>query len=318
MGTSKAPNRHIELLNHHSLRGCGEDLTLEGPQLQDHTPRKAELKDLDFRPPWGGGSAEEVTESDKLVARGRNREGQSTSRFDRGGFRREEALRRLLSHTVGIQRLCFQLHGARRSCDGQKKEHLGPHQAAGHVEERPNNGDVEDESREERRQHERTERFAADAILQVNWPERDGDSCEDFEDELRAGKLGSGRGRYLGVGPGVHLPTRMHYFGDGDIDEDLAEGSSGRGLRRIPVIDFGPLLVRNTLGTQSPNTIQRVPRYTSPLHPRNRCAPHRPSQDDDHRAVDFVLGSELGDAANGDSDSSDADDNGDSDDNIGC
>lgn len=212
-----------------------------------------------------------------------------------------------------------QLHAARQSCDGTRKESSGPHQTEGHVEERPNYGDVEDEC-----QLERMGRLEVDTILQGNSLKTDGDSSEDFEDGLRAGKPRRGRKRYSGVGPGLHLPTRMHYFDEQTSEDDLAHEAPGRGLRRIPVIDFRPLLVRKTLGPQFRNTISRIvsenfpihclPNCSDPLHPNNEHTPRQPTHEDDHR----VLESEISDALNDDSDSADVEDNEQLDDSGDC
>ena len=70
--------------------------------------------------------------------------------------------------------------------------------------------------------------------------------------EIRARGYGRGRGPFFGVGPGVELPTRMHYFEGALNHENSAYATPGRGLRRIPVVNFDLLRTSNTLDNGYP------------------------------------------------------------------
>ena len=53
-----------------------------------------------------------------------------------------------------------------------------------------------------------------------------------------ADRYGRSHRPYLGVGPGIELPTRMHYFEGALNGSGLTHGTPGRGLRRVPVVNF--------------------------------------------------------------------------------
>ncbi|CAF9921602.1 MAG: hypothetical protein ALECFALPRED_001837 [Alectoria fallacina] len=114
---------------------------------------------------------------------------------------------------------------------------------------------------------------------------------EDLEDGLRAVRYG--REHDLGVGPGVELPTRMHYYEEEIVDHELVHETPGRGLRRVSVVHFGSLPVRTTLVKRFSSQIfhseleERPFDLSHQFNPRpRRRSPHKHFQHDDHRTSD--------------------------------
>ena len=106
---------------------------------------------------------------------------------------------------------------------------------------------------------------------------------------LHAGIYVRGRGRYLGVGPGLELPTRTHYFEGALGDGGLVHTTPGKGLRRVPVVNFEVFRARGALSNGTPTRI-----YTSdfeqhlfdgPPRPRSRRTAGQLPHNDEHRAA---------------------------------
>lgn len=97
-----------------------------------------------------------------------------------------------------------------------------------------------------------------------------------------------GRGHYFGVGPGVELPTRMHYF-QGALNHDyVANANPGGRLRRVPVVNLG-LLLSNSFGNGYPTGMgtSELEQYlfdTAP-HPRTENTARQPSNYEKFRAA---------------------------------
>ena len=189
-----------------------------------------------------------------------------------------------------------QLHGGRHRYDVGGREPIKPHQAGSRLEkifEDDDDAGADDEFHESQRRHERRERLGARPVHSANCLATDGGRGEDLEDKLREGRYRNGHD--LGVGPGVELPTRMHYYEDEIIDHELAHETPGISLRRVPVVHFGSLQVRETLANRFSNDVffnseleERPPYRThqfNPRHLRQERTPQQPFHSDDHRTT---------------------------------
>ena len=99
---------------------------------------------------------------------------------------------------------------------------------------------------------------------------------------LRANRYRRSYRPYLGVGPGIELPTRMHLFEGALNGGGLAHTTPGRGLRRVPVVNFESFRAAGESGNE---ILPRI--FTSEFEqhlfddlplPLNGCAArHRPN-----------------------------------------
>lgn len=114
----------------------------------------------------------------------------------------------------------------------------------------------------------------------------DGGLDEDLEDRF-------GRSHFLGVGPGIELPTQMHYFEEETIDNESVHEAPAGGVRRVSVMNFGYFQVRDTLADRCSSEISKLeerpfdylPLYNS-CRSRNGCNPRRTSHMNEYRATD--------------------------------
>ena len=111
----------------------------------------------------------------------------------------------------------------------------------------------------------------------------------EHEHQLRARSHGHGRRRYFGVGPGVELPTRMHYFEGALNHGNVGNATPRRGLRRIPVVNFELLRAGRTLVDGYPPAMctseLEEHLFDAPLRIRTECAAHKLSHYDECGAV---------------------------------
>ena len=194
-----------------------------------------------------------------------------------------------------------QLHGGRQRFDVGGRESIKPHQAKSRLEkifEDDDDAGSDDEFHESQRQHERRERLGARPVHSANCLATDGGHGEDLEQKLHEGRYRNGHD--LGVGPGVELPTRMHYYEEEIIDHELAHETPGISLHRVPVVHFGSLQVRETLANRFSNNLFNSeleerpflrPHQFGSRHLRQGRTPQQPPQDDDHRTAGLFEGS---------------------------
>ena len=196
-----------------------------------------------------------------------------------------------------------QLHGGRQRYDVGGREPIKPHQAGSRLEKifgDDDDADADDEFHEKQRRHDRRERLGVRPIHSAHCLARDDGPGEDLDDGLREGRYRHGHD--LGVGPGVELPTRMHYYEEEIIDYELVHETPGIGLRRVPVVHFGPLQVRETLANRFSNnfffssereeSLFHGSDQFNPRHLGQERTPQQAPHSDGHRSTGRLEGSQ--------------------------